>query len=132
MPSRWSVSCCTIRAGQPVNTSSTGRPRSSSPVSRTWACRATTACQPGTLRQPSKNAARCEPTGSYDGLTRTRNGCGTRPRASRTSSGTGAGSSMTAIRSSTPTCGAATPTPGAACMVTRRASTKRASRAGSS
>ena len=68
MPSRWSVSCWTIRAGQPLNTSSTGRPFSSSPVSRTWAGRATTACQPGTLRQPSKNAARSVPTGSYDGF----------------------------------------------------------------
>src|SRR5690606_30438801 len=34
-----------------------------------------------------------------------------------TSSGTGAGSSSTAIRSGTPTCGAAGPAPGASCRV---------------
>lgn len=72
-------------------------------MSRTAAGRDTTACQPGTLRQPSKNAARSVPTASYAGFTITRNGSGTRPRTTRTSSGTGAGSSMTAIRSPTPT-----------------------------
>src|SRR5690606_9934020 len=76
--------------------------------------------------------ARPEPTGVYEGLTSTRNGCGTRPRTRRTFSGTGAGSSITAIRSPTPTCGAARPTPGAARMVRRSAATNRASGPGSS
>ena len=128
-PARWSVSCWTMRAGQPVRTSSIGVPVSSRPVSRTRRCRATTACHPCTDRQPSWNAARSGApsgpgSGSYAGSSSTRYGSGAR---SRGSSAPVPASSTTAIASPIPTCGAASPTPGAACIVRRIASSRRAS-----
>ena len=52
-PARWSVSCWTMRAAQPVTISSSAPPRSSLPVSRTERHRGVAAWYPATLRQPS-------------------------------------------------------------------------------
>eukprot|EP00966_Prymnesium_polylepis_P259006 5982346-Prymnesium_polylepis.1 len=76
VPSRWSSSCCAMRAARPSSSTSFSVPCSSIPRSRTARGRPTQPRSPGTERQPSHIQLTSSETQTRCGLIQTWKGIG--------------------------------------------------------